>query len=164
MSPPHVQWRTLPALDLFRRKKLRFDTFWTAHVCIFTLCFMFIAANTVGCRLRHQDARCTVNWLLSQYCKASQSTFICSWMQLWFLCVVSKHLKFSALLKDSYLCLYCDVYLLLFTRHEHVLNFLTQYLRAVVHTNRKLCWASGLTTPRCTIKSLVTKYLTKSPN
>jgi hypothetical protein len=29
------------------------------YMCIFTLCFMFIAANIVGCRLRNQDARCT---------------------------------------------------------------------------------------------------------
>jgi hypothetical protein len=34
---------------------------------------MFIAANIVGCRLRHQDAPTvsSINWLLSQYCKAS---------------------------------------------------------------------------------------------
>jgi hypothetical protein len=44
------------------------------YICIFTLCLMFIAANIVCCRLRHQDARCThrsINSLLSQYCKAS---------------------------------------------------------------------------------------------
>jgi hypothetical protein len=29
------------------------------YICIFTLCCMFIAANIVGCRLRHQDTRCT---------------------------------------------------------------------------------------------------------
>jgi hypothetical protein len=32
---------------------------------------MFIAANIVGCRLRHQDARSSVNSLLSQFCKTS---------------------------------------------------------------------------------------------
>jgi hypothetical protein len=29
------------------------------YICIFTLYFMFIAANIVCCRLRHQDARWT---------------------------------------------------------------------------------------------------------
>jgi hypothetical protein len=33
------------------------DVFWRLHM--YMLCFMFIAANIVGCRLRHQDARCT---------------------------------------------------------------------------------------------------------
>jgi len=32
MSPPHPQWRTLPVLDLFRRKRLRSDTFRTALI------------------------------------------------------------------------------------------------------------------------------------
>jgi hypothetical protein len=36
------------------------------YICIFKLCFMFIAANIVGCRLRHQDVRCT-----PRYCTAS---------------------------------------------------------------------------------------------
>ena len=35
MSPPHPQWRTLSVVDLFRRKKLRSDTFWTTLVCVF---------------------------------------------------------------------------------------------------------------------------------
>ena len=29
MSPPHLQWWTLPVLDLFMREKLRSHTFWT---------------------------------------------------------------------------------------------------------------------------------------
>ena len=32
MSPPHLQWWTLPVLDLFMWEKLRSDTYWTAHV------------------------------------------------------------------------------------------------------------------------------------
>jgi len=33
MSPSHLQWWTLPVLDLFMREKLRSDTFWTDHIC-----------------------------------------------------------------------------------------------------------------------------------
>jgi hypothetical protein len=33
--------------------------FFGVYICIFTLYFMFIVANIVCCRLRHQDARCT---------------------------------------------------------------------------------------------------------
>jgi hypothetical protein len=29
------------------------------YICIFTLCFMFIAANIVCCRLKQQNAQCT---------------------------------------------------------------------------------------------------------
>ena len=48
MSPPHPQWRTLPVLDLFRRKKLRSDTFWTALVSAVTL---FLMKHTKGLKL-----------------------------------------------------------------------------------------------------------------
>jgi hypothetical protein len=48
------------------------DVFWC-------LCFMFIAANIVCCRLIHQDAQVptvsSINSLLSQYCKASHYCF-----------------------------------------------------------------------------------------
>jgi hypothetical protein len=52
------------------------------YICIFTLCFMFIAANIVGCRLRHQDARCTHS-LLSQYCKASHFVVVVVIFMYW---------------------------------------------------------------------------------
>ena len=50
MSPPHLQWWTLPVLDLFMWEKLRFDTFWTHHVhwalvstCFKATTYMYIA-------------------------------------------------------------------------------------------------------------------------
>jgi hypothetical protein len=34
MSPPHLHQREPPALHWFTREKIRFDTFWTHHVCM----------------------------------------------------------------------------------------------------------------------------------
>jgi hypothetical protein len=40
-------------------KPILMYSYFGVYTCIFTLCFMFIAADIVGCCLRHQDARCT---------------------------------------------------------------------------------------------------------
>jgi hypothetical protein len=58
---PHLQTKIVAKI-FFKFGCIGFRIFWCVfgvHICIFTLSFMFIAANIVGCRLRHQDARCT---------------------------------------------------------------------------------------------------------
>jgi hypothetical protein len=54
------------------------------YICIFKLCFMFIAANIVCCRLRHQDARCpTVSSINSLLTILQSFAFFCAHFYVW---------------------------------------------------------------------------------
>jgi hypothetical protein len=59
---PHLQTKKV-AKDFFKFGCIGFSLLWCVlvftYICIFTLCFMFIAANIVYCRLTHQDVQCT---------------------------------------------------------------------------------------------------------
>jgi hypothetical protein len=57
---PHLQTKRV-AKDFFNLVVLALaysDVFWRIHMYIHGMLYV-IAANIVGCRLRHQDARCT---------------------------------------------------------------------------------------------------------
>jgi len=78
MSPPHVQWWTLPVLDLFMREKLRSDTFWTDHVCaVRRTLYRFMGScgwDCSDCRLLGFDPMCVMlplSWIWRNWVQIS---------------------------------------------------------------------------------------------